>query len=105
MPQLHRAEQAIADGQRLDRTDPRIERLAFICPELNRQPRELRKDPKNRVAFRDYDFALSRVFSTLRDTQLDPWTHPLHVPAPNGGDYVLADRPTGKPVFETGISI
>ena len=101
MPQLHRAEQAIADGQRLDRTDPN-RAIGFYLSGVESATRELRKDPKNRVALRDYDFALSRVFSTLRDTQLDPWTHPLHMPAPNGGDYVLADRPTANRFWRPG---
>ena len=44
------------------------------------------------MALRDYNFALSRVFSVIRDAHLDPWTRPLHVPAPNGGEYLLTHR-------------
>ncbi|HEV2718075.1 MAG TPA: alpha/beta fold hydrolase, partial [Terriglobales bacterium] len=38
------------------------------------------------------NFALSRVFSVIRDAHLDPWTRPLRVPAPNGGEYLLTRR-------------
>ena len=96
---LQRAEQAIVDGQRLERTDPN-RAIGFYLSGVESATRELRKDPKNRVALRDYDFALSRVFSTLRDTQLDPWTHPLHVPASNGRHYVLTERPTANRIWK-----
>jgi pimeloyl-ACP methyl ester carboxylesterase len=40
----------------------------------------------------DYNFALSRVFSVIHDAHLDPWTRPLDVRAPNGGQYLLTNR-------------
>ena len=96
--QLQRAEEAIVDGQRLERTDP-TRAIGFYLSGVESATGELRKNPKNRVALRDYDFALSRVFSTLRVTQLDPWTHPLHVPMLNGGHYVLTERPNVNRVW------
>ncbi len=44
-------------------------------------------------ALRDYNFALARVFSVLRDAPLDPWTHKLNVPAPDGSKYFVVHRP------------
>ena len=41
---------------------------------------------------RDYNFALSRVFSVIRWTPFEPWTRALNVPAPSGGEYVLTHR-------------
>ena len=49
---------------------------------------------------RDYDFALSRVFSVARDAHLDPWTGPLRVPAPGGGEYVLTTRPPANRLWK-----
>jgi pimeloyl-ACP methyl ester carboxylesterase len=49
---------------------------------------------------RDYDFALSRVFSATRDAHLNPWTCPLHVPAPNGGEYLLTNRANAKRLWQ-----
>ena len=82
---LRRAEQAIADAQKLKRTDPTRAVGFYLCG-LEAATKELRKNPRDRLALRDYNFALSRVFSIIRDSHLDPWTHPLHVPAPGGGE-------------------
>ena len=90
--ELRRTEQAIADAQKLKRTDPNRAVGFYLCG-LEAAVKELRKNPRDRLALRDYDFALSRVFSIVREAHLDPWTHPLNVPAPGGGEYVLTQRP------------
>jgi pimeloyl-ACP methyl ester carboxylesterase len=91
LPQLRHAEQAIAEGDNLKRADP-TRAIGFYLSGVRSATSELRKDPNDRVALRDYDFALSRVFSVIHDAHLDPWTRPLHVPAPNGGQYLLTHR-------------
>jgi pimeloyl-ACP methyl ester carboxylesterase len=91
LPQLRHAEQAIAEGDNLQRADP-TGAIGFYLSGVESATSELRKDPNDRVALRDYDFALSRVFSVIHDAHLDPWTRPLHVPAPNGGQYLLTNR-------------
>ena len=78
LPQLKSAEQAIAEGQRLQRSDP-DKAIGFYLGGLEATDTALRKDPTNPLVLRDYNFALSRVFSVIRDARLDPWTHPLHV--------------------------
>src|SRR4029077_2106569 len=60
---------------------------------------ELRKNANDPVALRDYNFALSRLFSVIREAHLDPWTRPLHVPAPSGGKYVLTHRAIANPLW------
>ena len=97
--ELRRAEQAIADAQKLKRTDPNRAVGFYLCG-LEAATKELRKNPRDRLALRDYDFALSRVFSIIRDAHLDPWTHPLHVPAPGGGEYVLTQRPSANRLWK-----
>src|SRR4030095_4390222 len=91
LPQLQRAEQAIGEGQKLQRSDPE-RAIGFYLSGLETSDTALRKDPRNPLALRDYDFALSRVFSVIRDAHLDPWTRPLHVPAPNRGEHLLTHR-------------
>jgi hypothetical protein len=91
LPQLRHAEQAIAEGDNLQRADP-TRAIGFYLSGVESATSELRKNPNDRVALRDYDFALSRVFSIIHDAHLDPWTRPLHVPAPNGGQYLLTNR-------------
>lgn len=95
-PQLQRAEQAIADGEELQRADPK-KAVGFYLAAVESATSELGKNPNDRLALRDYDFALSRVFSVIRNAHLDPWTHPLGVPAPDGGEYVLSQRSNGNP--------
>ena len=91
LPQLRHAEQAIAEGDNLQRADP-SRAIGFYLSGVESATSELRKDPNDRVALHDYDFALSRVFSVIHDAHLDPWTRPVRVPAPNGGQYLLTNR-------------
>ena len=91
LPQLRHAEQAITEGDNVQRADP-TRAIGFYLSGVRSATSELRKDPNDRVALRDYDFALSRVFSVIHDAHLDSWTRPLHVPAPNGGQYLLTHR-------------
>jgi pimeloyl-ACP methyl ester carboxylesterase len=91
-PPLHGAEQSIAYAEDLKRTNPE-KAVGFYLSGVESATSELRKNPRNRLALRDYDFALSRVFSVIWDAHLDPWTHPLRVPAANGSDYILTQRP------------
>jgi pimeloyl-ACP methyl ester carboxylesterase len=90
-PQLQRVEQQIANGQELKRSDPERAVGSYLAG-VQSATSELRNSPEDRIALRDYNFALSRVFSATRDAHLDPWTRPLHVPAPNGGEYLLTNR-------------
>jgi pimeloyl-ACP methyl ester carboxylesterase len=91
LPQLRHAEQAIADGDNLEHADP-TRAIGSYLSGVESATNELRKDQNDRMAFRDYDFALSRVFSVIHDAHLDPWTRPLCVPVPNGGQYLLTNR-------------
>ena len=91
LPQLQRAEQQIANGQEVKRTAPNKAIGSYLAG-LQSATSELRNSPKDRIALRDYNFALSRVFSVIRDAPLEAWTRPLNVPAPSGGEYLLTHR-------------
>ena len=90
-PQLQRAEQQIAAGQQLKASHP-DRATGFYLAGAESATSELRRNPKDRIALRDYNFALSRVFSVIRDASFEPWTRPLNVPAPSGGEYLLTHR-------------
>ena len=94
IPELRRSEQAIVDGQKLERSDPNGA-VGFYLAGVEAASTELRRDSKDRIALRDYNFALSRVFTVIRDSHLNPWAHPLRLPGP-GGEYVLTHRPHGN---------
>src|SRR4029453_12188961 len=89
--QLQLAEQQIAAGQETKGNAP-DQAVGFYLASVESATSELRKNPKDRIALRDYNFGLSRVFSVIRDAHLDAWTRPLHVPAPNRGEYLLTYR-------------
>jgi len=61
IPELRRSEQAIVDGQKLERSDPN-RAVGFYLAGVEAASTELRRDSKDRMALRDYNFALSRVF-------------------------------------------
>jgi pimeloyl-ACP methyl ester carboxylesterase len=98
LPQLERAEQAIAAAQTLQRTEPK-KAVGLYLSAVDTTSEELRKHPDDAVALRDYNFGLSRVFSVIRDTHLDPWTDPLHVPAPDGEEYVITQHPAANQLW------
>ena len=93
--ELQRAERAVADAENIKRTDP-TKAVGLYLSGVESASSALRKHPNDRLALRDYDFALSRVFSVLRDAHIDPWTRPLDVPAPDRGEYVLTQRPNAN---------
>jgi pimeloyl-ACP methyl ester carboxylesterase len=99
LPQLQRAEQAIVDAENFRRTDPK-KAVGFYLNGVESATNELRKNPKDPLALRDYAFGMSRVFSVIRDAHLDPWTRPLHVSAPNSCEYVLTQRPNANPQWK-----
>lgn len=85
------AEQAIAEGAEVQRTEP-LRAAGLYLSAVEETTATLRRSPHDTVALRDYDFALARVFSVIRDARLDPWTTPLTVPAPSMRQYIVSAR-------------
>ena len=65
LPHLQHAERAIADAENIKQRDPR-KGMGLYLSGVESATTELRKNPKDRIALRDYNFALSRVFSVIR---------------------------------------
>ena len=63
---------------------------------------QLRQNPNDALAQRDYNFALGRVFATIRDAKLDPWTKPVVVPGENG-EFVLTHKPDPRPQWNPAL--
>ena len=57
---------------------------------------ELKRNPQNATAIRDYNFGVSRIFQIILDTKLDPWSQPLTVPTAQGA-FVLTYKPDPRP--------
>ena len=63
---------------------------------------QLVKDPKDATARTDYNFAVARVITTIRDAKLDPWTQPLQGPGADG-DYVLDYQQDKRPEWNPAL--
>jgi pimeloyl-ACP methyl ester carboxylesterase len=88
---LASVEQDLDKAIREHRSHP-LEAISHCLDALESTTRELRRDPANATAVRDYDFAVGRVFQIIHDAKLDPWTKPLTVPGAKG-DFVLTHKP------------
>src|SRR5438046_2017517 len=42
---------------------------------------ELKRNPNNAIAMRDYNFGISRIFQIIEDTKFDAWSKPVTVPS------------------------
>jgi hypothetical protein len=60
---------------------------------------ELKRNPKNATAVRDYNFGVSRIFQIIHDAKLDPWSQPLTVPNTRG-EFVLTYKPDPRPEWD-----
>jgi pimeloyl-ACP methyl ester carboxylesterase len=63
---------------------------------------ELKRNPRNATAVRDYNFGVSRIFQIIQDTKLDPWTQPLAVPSAHG-EFVLTYKPDPRPEWNPAL--
>jgi len=88
---LASVEQALDEAVREHRRRP-LETMGHCLDALASTTRELRRDPTNATATRDYDFAIARIFQIIDEAKLDPWTKPLTVPGAQG-DFVLTYKP------------
>jgi pimeloyl-ACP methyl ester carboxylesterase len=64
--------------------------------------RELRRHPNDPAARATYNFAVARIFTAIKKGDLDPWTHPLRVPA-QGGDFIVTHRPDPRPQYNPAL--
>src|SRR5881396_3200547 len=60
--------------------------------------RQLDRNPANAEALRDYNFAVARIFTVVRDAKLDPWTQPMRVGA--NGEFTLTWKRDPRPEWD-----
>ena len=89
------AERELALALHREHSQPRGA-LGDCLEALDTASRELRRNPADQTATRDYNFALSRIFEIVREGKLDAWRKPLIVAAAHGS-YVLRHRPDPRP--------
>jgi pimeloyl-ACP methyl ester carboxylesterase len=63
--------------------------------------RQLDRNPANADARRDYNFAVARIFTVVRDAKLDPWTQPMRVGA--NGEFTLTWKRDPRPEWNLAL--
>lgn len=63
---------------------------------------QLRHNPRDETARRDYNFAVGRIIETIREAKLDPWTQPLRVPT-SEGEFLLTHKPDPRPYWNPAL--
>jgi len=87
---LSSIQQKIVDGLKHERRDP-MAALGGYLAAADAAAQHLAKDPTDTAARDDYNFAVARIVTTVRDAKLSPWQQPVQLPEKDGG-YVLAIR-------------
>jgi len=94
-------EQRIAAVRKLERRDP-LAAIGKYLEAAKDAAETLGRDPKNEVARQAYNYALARVFSTIRSAKIDPWTMPLVVPTSHG-EITLTHRPDSRKAWNPAL--
>jgi pimeloyl-ACP methyl ester carboxylesterase/predicted GNAT family acetyltransferase len=63
--------------------------------------RQLDRNPANAEALRNYNFAVARIFTVVRDAKLDPWTQPMQVGA--NGEFTLTWKRDPRPEWNLAL--
>lgn len=95
------AERGISDGLRRSKREP-MAALGNYIAAARAASADLQRHPQDRTARENYNFAVARIFTTIRDAKLDPWTSPLTVPS-EGGDFVLTRRPDARKTWNPAL--
>jgi len=63
--------------------------------------RRLDHNPADAEARRDYNFAVARIFTVVRDAKLDPWTQPMRLGA--NGEFTLTWKRDPRPEWNLAL--
>src|SRR5438445_435885 len=83
-----------------EKKQPTVALGAFIAAARDAL-RQLDRNPANAEARRDYNFAVARIFTVVRDAKLDPWTQPMRVGA--NGEFVLTWNRDPRPEWNLAL--
>ncbi len=94
-------ERRIVNALRQENREPLVAMGEYLAA-AEAAMQQLARDPADINARNDYNFAVARVLGTIKQAKLDPWTHPLRVPA-EGGDYVLTRKPDPRKLWNPAL--
>ncbi|MEO6053595.1 MAG: hypothetical protein ABIP97_06245 [Chthoniobacterales bacterium] len=102
MAPLSEAEAQIVKGQRNERFNA-LGALGNYISAAQIALKQLQSHPKDALAEQDYNFAVGRILEVIRKSKLEPWSHPLKVPASNGGEFILSHKPDPRPQWNPAL--
>src|SRR2546430_13958512 len=94
------ATQTIDSGLAEEKRQPIVALSAFVAAARD-SLRQLDRNPANAEARHNYNFAVARIFTVVRDAKLDPWTHPMRVGA--NGEYTLTWKRDPRPEWNLAL--
>src|SRR5438093_5585496 len=94
------ATQTIDSGLAEEKKQPTVALGAFVAAARD-SLRQLDRNPANPEARRDYNFAVARIFTVVRDAKLDPWTQPMRVGA--NGEFTLTWKRDPRPEWNLAL--
>lgn len=94
-------EQGIAKALREEKRRPATA-IGELLTSADLAAKQLARNPNDTAARDAYNFAVARIFGTIQQAKLDPWSKPLPVPAP-GGEFVLTHKPDPRPGWNPAL--
>ncbi len=94
-------ERGITHAMQQERRAP-LEAMGELLAAAETAAGQLARNPGDTAARDAYNFAVARVFGTIKQAKLDPWTQPLRVPAA-GGEFVLTRKPDPRKAWNPAL--
>src|SRR5438477_5791053 len=94
------ATQTIDSALAQEKKQPTLALGAFIAGARDAL-RRLDHNPADAEARRDYNFAVARIFTVVRDAKLDPWTQPMRLGA--NGEFTLTWKRDPRPEWNLAL--
>jgi pimeloyl-ACP methyl ester carboxylesterase/predicted GNAT family acetyltransferase len=83
-----------------EKKQPNVALGAFIAAARD-SLRELDRNPANAEALRNYNYAVARIFTVVRNAKLDPWTQPM--PVGVNGEFTLTWKRDPRPEWNLAL--
>lgn len=95
-------EREIADAMKREDDAPLVA-IGELLAAAELASKQLAQNPDDTAARDAYNFAVARVFGIIKSERIDPWSAPLRVATPEGGEYVLTHAPDPRPSWAPSL--
>jgi pimeloyl-ACP methyl ester carboxylesterase len=94
------ATQAINRALAEEKKQPNVALGGFVAA-ARESLRQLDRNPADVEALRNYNYAVARIFTVVRNAKLDPWTQPMRVGA--NGEFTLTWKRDPRPEWNLAL--